>query len=435
MNDLSFLVVPLPLEIRKEIELGNLETAKLMLKRAMRKAPTLLKLRLEYELERIKRLHKDYPHPREKAIKILKGRIEDFKEEEIDFWISQGIVDRHIFEGEERFYDRFVDNIFFLNPRIKRRDAKDGPWRRYTKRLIAGAMVRINKGEIRKYRVKAGIRIKLRKEGYYRVWLPFPKENFQVEKVKLLKAEGGKYTVAENDTLQRTVYFEGWGKEFGVEFEYVISEVNGAMEGKADLERNMKEKLPHVRFTPYIKELAQEIVGDAEDDYSKARKIYDWITKNTTYTYVREYCIYDNISEYVATSLRGDCGMFALLFITLCRAVGIPAKWQSGWFITPKFASPHDWAQVYVNDTWLPVDASFGNARRHGSRRNEFYFGNLDAFRMIANDNFLVDFEPEKRFWRSDPVDNQRGEVENERRNIYFNEFSTDIYVKEFKKI
>ncbi len=435
MNDLSFLVVPLPEEIRKEIALGNLRTAEMMIRREMKKAPKLLKLRLEYEIERIRRMEKDYPHNREKALELLKRRIENFKEEELALWLSEGIVDKHIFEGEERFYDRFVDNIFFLKPGLRRRDMKDSSERKYTKRLIAGAMVRINKGEVRKYRVKAGIRIKLKKQGYYRVWLPFPKENFQVEKVKLLRATGGKYYVAENDAFQRTIYFEGKNKEFGVEFEYVISEVNGAIEGEADLGQNMKEKLPHVRFTPYIKELAQKIVGDEKDDYSRARKIYEWITGHTTYTYVREYCMYDNISEYVATSLRGDCGMFALLFITLCRALGIPAKWQSGWFITPKFASPHDWAQVYVNDAWLPVDASFGNARRHGSRRNEFYFGNLDAFRMIANDDFLVDFEPEKRFWRSDPVDNQRGEVENERRNIYFNEFSTDIYVKEFHRV
>jgi hypothetical protein len=78
-------------------------------------------------------------------------------------------------------------------------------------------------------------------------------------------------------------------------------------------------------------------------------------------------------------------------------------------------------------------DRKFEGKRQRN--RNDFYFGNMDAFRMIANDDLLVDFTPEKKHWRSDPVDNQRGEVENESRNLYFDEFESKIYVKEFKRI
>ena len=436
MNDISFLTIPLPEDVEREIKMGNFAGAtKIMRKLSKRDLPPEFKMRMEYEMERLKRMRKDFPWNRESAVKLLRESIVGFKEEELDKWISLGLIERIIMDGEERFYERFVENLFFLEPIIRKRKVKRDELGEYSRGIIRRAIRRLNKGELHKYRVVAGIKLRVKRKGTYRVWLPIPKENFQIERVRILKAYPKKYEIADNHAAQRTIYFHSNSKEFQVEFEYVISEVRGGMEGNADLNENLKEKLPHVRFTPYIKALAERITRDAEDDYEKAKRIYDWITHNTNYTYVREYCTYNNISEFVATSLRGDCGMFALLFITLARAAGIPAKWQSGWYITPKFASPHDWAQVYVDGKWFPVDASFGNYRRNGKVRNTFYFGNMDAFRMIANDDFQVDFIPEKKYWRSDPVDNQRGEVENERGNLYFDEFESHLYVKEFKRI
>ena len=110
-------------------------------------------------------------------------------------------------------------------------------------------------------------------------------------------------------------------------------------------------------------------------------------------------------------NLRGDCGFHAILSITLCLIAGISAKWQSGWFITPYYSSPYDWAQVFIDGRWLPVDVAFGNLNRHGKVENVFYVGNLDAFRRIANDDILTEFSSRKEYWRSDPVDNRVGEV------------------------
>ena len=436
MNDLSFLTIPIPEDVRREILLGNFEGARKIIRRLLKRdiSPHLYR-RLEYEMERLNRLEKDFPWKRDDALKLLDENLVGFKDFELDNWIAKGYVERLYINGEERYFKRFVQNLFFLIPTLERRRKKKDELVPYTRKIIYDTIDRMRRGDIRKYKIVAGIKINVNRRGNYRVWLPVPKENFQIEKVRILHTHPQEHYIADNDAPQRTVYFEKNSKEYQVEFEYIISEVKGGLEGRADLATNLEEKAPHVRFTPLINSLARKIVEDAEDDYERARRIYNWITTNTNYTYVREYCMYDNISEFVATSLRGDCGMFALLFITVCRAVGIPAKWQSGWFLTPKFASPHDWAQIYVDGLWLPVDASFGNYKRHGKKRNDFYFGNMDAFRMIANDDFQVDFEPEKRHWRSDPVDNQRGEIENEKRNLYFNEFKSTLYVKEFQKM
>lgn len=47
-------------------------------------------------------------------------------------------------------------------------------------------------------------------------------------------------------------------------------------------------------------------------------------------------------------------------------------------------------------------------ARREKERWN-YYFGNLDIFRMPANSEIQKEFMPEKKWLRIDPIDNQRG--------------------------
>ena len=49
---------------------------------------------------------------------------------------------------------------------------------------------------------------------------------------------------------------------------------------------------------------------------------------------MREYYAIPNISEYCAVNQKGDCGVQALLFITLCRMANIPAEWESGLYVS-----------------------------------------------------------------------------------------------------
>ncbi len=118
--------------------------------------------------------------------------------------------------------------------------------------------------------------------------------------------------------------------------------------------------------------------------------------------------------------------MHALTFITLCRCAGIPAQWQAGLYARPGDIGNHDWAKFYIAPYgWLYCDASFGgSAYRAGNKeRWDFYFGNLEPWRMVCNRAFQQEFDPPRRFLRADPYDSQSGEVEYDDQGLTSHDF------------
>ena len=198
------------------------------------------------------------------------------------------------------------------------------------------------------------------------------------------------------------------------------------------------EEAPHIVFTPYIRALTKEIVGTERNPLLKARRIYDFITTQAVYRFMPPYMTVTNIPEYFLTGLRGDCGVQAVSFITLCRCAGIPARWQAGLYTMPREAGNHDWAMFYIAPYgWLYADCSFGgSAYRAGSEeRRDFYFGNLEPWRLPLCVGFQQAFTPPRRFLRRDPYDNQNGEVETLTRRLDRNEYDTDCRVVSYEEM
>ncbi len=394
--------------------------------------------------EMIRRLPGEFPYDRSQALALIREHIPDFTEEEFDELVD-GRQIRWIYnQGEMRFFERFYDSLQVSVPGFAQRVlANVHPPVSEPSRvnLLDKAILEMKQqGSLsNRIRIRASVRINdacFRPGMFVRVHIPIPSACLQQRDIRIESVFPNNGQPAPENALQRTVCWEAnmeENREFSVEYSYihtaVYHDVYNGVGQPCTLADYLREEAPHIVFTPYIRHLAQSLTQGIRDPLHKARAFYDFITRNMHYTYMPSYFLLENIADTCARDQTGDCGVFALLFITLCRCAGIPAQWQSGLAAGPESAGCHDWAAFYIEPYgWLFADPSFGvSAHRSGKEdRRQFYFGNLDPYRMVANSAFQAPFTVEKKHWRADPYDNQSGEIETEERGLRSEEYSWD---------
>lgn len=422
--NMTTLNTPFPEDLMKLKWNGQFKLMQEMIDLRLQKdIPAKLKERLELEKELISRLPEDFTYSKEDAIKLLKSKISDFKDEEFDALFKDNAFEWIFIEGKMYLKDNFFENLIKVRKAYKDRLLeKDGA----ASTLLDDVMHKMKeeKDVYCKIHVKTSLKVNpaFQKPGKtIRVWLPIPKEYAQVEDFKLLNMshEG---LVNDNSVDQRCVYIEKpyeKDEEFSVEYEFInhmhYEELDPSIVTDEHPDTCLEEYAPHVVFTDYLKDLVKEIIKDETNPLLKAKLIYNYITTHVTYSYVRAYATLPCIPEYITTGLKGDCGLQALTFITLCRIAGIPATWQAGLYTTPETIGNHDWARFYVAPYgWLYADCSFGGGsyRAKNFERQDFYFGHLDPFRTPCSSKFQGAFVPAKNFLPNDPYDNQNGEME-----------------------
>ena len=432
--NLAYQSVPLPEDVQKLRAVGDFAGANRLIAALLKKdLPCALRQRFEIETQTLDILaHDEYPYSVDAAQRLMRERIRDFASDELDALKADGEADWAFVAGEPHFHRRFFDNLLKTRDDYRKRLLTPEPSERSDKRkeqLDRNVdVMRKDGGRSAEIRLRASVQVKKAFEETGRrvlVHLPIPRETRQTSKITLLKTSpAAKVSVAPLDAEQRTVCFEtvlAPDSVFWVEYtycnqlEFVSPEPAAAKAGVYDF--CLEEQAPHIRFTPYLRFLLEEILDGETNPLKKARRIYDFITRKVRYSFMPEYAIIENIAEYAAVNLKGDCGVQAILFITLCRMAGVPARWQSGLSVSEFSTGCHDWAEFYVEPWgWLFADPSFGGGALGSGAldRWNYYFGNLDIFRMAANSAICMDFVPPKQHFRADPVDNQTGEVEYE---------------------
>lgn len=440
--DVKALSVGLPEDIQKLKWYGDFEGAlRVIGLRLQGELPQMLRQRLELERVVLKSIPRQYPYSQADALKLMKESIKDFDPAELDHLRDENAVDWIYITGQVHYKNNFFSNLLKTRQHYADRLIQPAKLEQTLKEraMLSQAIERMQAQGNLAYRTRMHSAIKVKPEfarigETIRVHIPLPIEGFQTKNVRVLAASPQPTHVAAPDYPQRTAFFKQVlqpDQEFSVEYEYethmhyVQPKPEEVSPSQPDMADCLGEQLPHIAFTPYLRALAQEIVGSESNPLVKARLIYDFITTKIRYSFVRSYFTYENIPEYISTSLKGDCGMQALLFITLCRIVGVPARWQAGLYSTPLSVGEHDWAQFYIAPYgWLYADCSFGGGayRRGDHTLWNFYFGNLDPFRTVCNTAFQHDFDPPKAHLRFDPYDNQDGEVEYEDRGLPLSE-------------
>ena len=441
------LHVGLPEDIQRHKLHGNFAEAIRLIDLRLKKPdlPQGLRNCLIVQRELISRVHLDYPFTRAQALERVRAHIPDFTEAEFDQRVDAGKIGWIYRNGEVFYFLRFYETLCKTEPEFARRagvslqsneSAADGS---ETIHRLDNCIRKIKeRGQVSHHiRIRSSVRLKdepFTPGMFLRVHLPVPSACEQQSDICIEEISPPGAFVAPEDAPQRTVCWEGHfaeNTEFSVTYSYTHTakyhDLTALCPADPDTEEYLREEPPHILFTPYLKELAATLTEGVSEPLEKARRIYDFITRNMSYTFMPAYFSLENIAESCARNFTGDCGVFALLFITLCRCAGVPAVWQSGMAAEPDFCGGHDWARFYAEPHgWLYADPSYGvSAQRAGNEeRRQFYFGNLDPYRLVFNRAFQAPLMPDKNHWRADPYDNQVGEMETTDRGFRYDEFT-----------
>ena len=409
----------------------------------------LHRIRFEYSLDSANLLAK------------VKKSVPDASLEEVERWAIDSRARFRMIDGKKYFFRREPQNIFlFSKEAIDRRSRASGvkppaSWR-LTDHLadVVAESERSDSPEVKpvKHRFSHTITIrgdhpKIRKGSTVRVWMPYAQEYRQQRDVKLVHASPEPKLVAptgiDGNTItgapQRTVYFEKVVEDaakplvFQEIFEYTsfayYPELDASLVESLPSDWRdtcLTERPPHIVFTPEIRNEVASIVGDEKNPLIKAQRIFRWVSANIPWNAEDEYCIIPSFAIKAYTDRRGDCGVQNTLFITMCRIAGIPARWQSGFETKPGEWGMHDWAEIYIAPWgWLPADASYGVQKSDDPRVADFYCGHQDSYRLIVNLDWGRELFPSKSTLRSEPADFQRGEVEVDGQNLYFDEWES----------
>lgn len=419
--------------------------------------------RLEFELDRLDRIRKDYSLTKEDLYQSLRRSVKDLTESEFDQWVDEGRFDTRIIDSVMVFMGSSRSNLFFRYPDAAARSVDGSDLSRFETSTVAAVTGIKQEAASRQASLvlpktfRNTMTVTVRADAVpagetIQAWLPVPRTFPHQFSFRILSSSSPVTLADQNRPLRNATMAQkavkGKPTEFRIEYEYTTFGIWFNLQPESVLPydtgdetyRKFTSEAPHVVFSDKIRRFSEALVGTETNPLIKARKIYDWIADSIKYSYALEYSTIRNISESCLTKRYGDCGETGLLFITLCRLNGIPARWQSGWLTMPGGKTIHDWTEIFVNPYgWIPVDPYMGvfamqyfkGSDQQKREIRDFYFGGLDQYRMAANSDHNQELTPPKKSMRSDTVDFQRGELEYGETNVYFDQYSYSLTVVE----
>jgi len=226
--------------------------------------------------------------------------------------------------------------------------------------------------------------------------------NYDCDSPSVLKGEIGEITVHNNDynivtiasynniyrwrinSNKNTDYNLGLTVDV-ISESYLVSDLTGANSLTIDqirTENQMIASYPYNAYSQYCRAQSNgtvnfidpnnpEIIDNATEIYNNsgtdnafivAKDLFIWLKQKTSYQIHSE----SNDVQPASFTLQcrtGDCDDLSFLYISLCRSIGIPARFIRGILIDKNEAIPHAWVEVYVGgnigkDGWIPVECA-----------------------------------------------------------------------------
>ena len=156
-----------------------------------------------------------------------------------------------------------------------------------------------------------------------------------------------------------------------------------------------------------VKAKAMEVTEGKTTDLEKARAIYDWVIANMNRNEDVKGCGEGDVCALLDTTMSGKCTDINSMFVALCRASGIPAREHFGIRINAEdiTKNQHCWAEFYLKGTgWVSADPAdvlkavlknnWTKEQEETKEKQEYYWGNLDAERIILSDGRDLKLNP-----------------------------------------
>lgn len=449
-------------QIRIEIEKGNFTQASHLIDSviALSTTPTADKEMLLFTKDSLRRVTLDFNKDVDDVVTWIKEHhgFEPTKTQ-LNEWENERVLEYRIIDNQKRYFRNAAPNLFRLSERA--REMSDAPMPKSDTPKDSLLITAFENKEPTDKNWKSTLKPQTMKVTYtlivkpdavsngetIKAWLPYPRQDTPRQtNVKFISASQSDYILSNDVTAHTSIYMEkepeaGKATIFTVKYEFTsqgewidferIEETN-LNDFPADLSEYTTERKPHIQFSETLKSLTEEVTKDANGTKEIAKSIYLYIVENYPWASALEYSTIKNIPEYVIENKKGDCGQVALLLIAMLRYKDIPVRWQSGWMMHPGEVNLHDWAEYYVEGAgWIPIDVSFGRSDiESSSLPKKFFMSGIDSYRLYINNDYSGSFYPEKKYPRSEPVDFQRGEVETDSGNLYFDKWSYEMQVE-----
>ena len=272
-----------------------------------------------------------------------------------------------------------------------------------------------------------------------KLWVPIPREWDSQKAVKIISVEPEPHAKYVDPEYGNPMLFWDFGKEpekhsYKVNIKYrleqyeVHSNVDPNRIGPYD--KISKDYILYtqstrtISITDKVKELADIAVGDEENPYLQAKRIFELVRKKMRYQNMSIRYDGDSSVRWLLESsqidqktgeeyYQGNCHDYSAFLTALCRAAGIPArtvyaliyqdiwirsedseppvKWKGGRRLSPDGLASlrisgfggHGWAEIYLpNYGWIPIDAQRGT------------FGNLENRYVIASKGHDIKIGP-----------------------------------------
>ncbi|MEZ5195804.1 MAG: transglutaminase domain-containing protein [Bacteroidales bacterium] len=137
---------------------------------------------------------------------------------------------------------------------------------------------------------------------------------------------------------------------------------------------------------PIIENALKVAIGDETNAYWIFRKIFNYLIDHMYYEMVGGW----NTAPTVLDRGNGSCSEYSFVYISMCRAAGLPARYVGSVVVRGDYASHddvfHRWVEVYLpNYGWVPIDPSGGDNDWPRDQAN--YIGHLDHRFLITTES------------------------------------------------